>query len=414
MENKDTIYIPRQIEKTIVELAKQFPAVVLTGPRQSGKSTLLLNLFGKTHKIISFDDPLVRERAISDPKFFLEGISDDIIFDEIQYVPEILPYLKIAIDKERQRRGRFILTGSCQFNLIKNLTETLAGRIGILVLLPFTKGEKELIPNIKSRLITSQDHFIHSCLFGSFPEVSIHTGINPVNWYAGYVSTYLERDIRTLYNIGSLREFQRFLQLLASRCSSILNLSSLSNDLGVSVNTVKKWVSVLEASHIIFLLPPYYQNIGKRITKSPKIYFLECGFICYLTGLKDEEHLLKGPLAGALFENYCIQETVKFFLNQGLKPNIFYLRTHNGLEIDLIIEKEMTLYPIEFKMTKTLNLGMKRPIERFKRLFSKLKIAQGRIISLSDEEWTPLSKDVVGQNIDEYLKELNQTLNILH
>lgn len=407
MYSMSTIYIHRQIEKTLKDLVKQFPAVVLTGPRQSGKSTLLANLFGKTHNIISFDDPLMRERALSDPYLFLESAGTRIVFDEIQYVPQILPYIKILIDKDRERRGGFIMTGSCQFNLIKNLTETLAGRIGILELLPFAKSEKEDIPNLKNKLRTTKNHFIHACLRGSYPEVSVHPVISATNWYASYLATYLERDIRTIYNIGSLREFQRFLQLLASRCSQIINLSSLANDLGTAVNTIKRWVSILEASRIIYLLHPYYQNLGKRITKSPKVYFLDCGMVCYLTGLKDSEHLLKGPMAGALFENYCIQETVKAFFNQGLRPNIFYLRTHNGLEIDLLIEKDNHLHPFEFKLAGTLNVGMTAPIERAKRLFSRLNIGEGRIISLIEEKF-PLSKDVFAQSMNGYLKWLQK------
>jgi len=400
-------YVHRQIEKVITSIAKQFPAVVLTGPRQSGKSTLLANLFGKTHNLISFDDPMMRERALADPWLFLESAGDKIILDEIQYVPQLLSYIKILIDKDREKRGRFIMTGSCQFNLIKELSETLAGRIGIRVLLPFTKGEKENISHLKSKLTTTQDHFIHACLRGSFPELSTHPRMNAHQWYASYISTYLERDVRSLYNLGSLREFQKFLQLLASRCAQILNLSILANDLGVAVNTIKKWVSVLEASQIIYLLPPYYQNLGKRITKSPKVYFLDCGLVCYLVGLKSEEYLLKGPMAGALFENYCIQETIKSFFNQGLSPNIFYLRTHNGLEIDLLISKSDILYPFEIKLSKTLNLGMTASLERFKRLFSKLQIAEGRIISLSEQEF-PLSKEVFSQSMNGYLKSLQR------
>ena len=397
------IYIHRQIEKTLNSFVRQFPAVVLTGPRQSGKSTLLSNLFGKTHSIISFDDPLARERALSDPHLFLESAGDKVIFDEIQYVPQILPFIKMLIDKDRERRGRFIITGSCQFNLIKELAETLAGRVGILELLPFDRGETENIPDLKPKLTTTHHHFIHACLVGCFPELCIYPMINPVSWYGSYIATYLERDIRSIYNIGSLREFQRFLQLLASRCSQILNLSSLANELGVAVNTIKRWISVLEASRIIYLLTPYYQNLGKRITKSPKVYFLDCGLVCYLTGLKDTEHLLKGPLSGALFENYCVQETIKSFFNQGLSPKIFYLRTHNELEIDLLIERDNLLYPFEFKMTKTLNLGMTAPIERLKRVFSKLNIAKGRIISLSEDNIS-LSKDVSAQSMSEYLR----------
>jgi hypothetical protein len=311
----------------------------------------------------------------------------------------------MLIDKERSKRGRFIMTGSCQFAMMKDLTETLAGMIGILTLLPFSILEKRRIPD--SGAETAYEYFIHSALYGSFPEVCVYPEIDHKYWYSGYLSTYLERDLRNLYNIGSLRDFQRFLQLLASRCSQVLNMSSIANDLGVAVNTVKNWISILEASYIVYLLPPYYQNLGKRITKSPKVYFLDTGLVCYLVGLTDRDHLLKGPMAGALFENHCISETVKAFFNQGLRPAIYYLRTHNGLEIDLLIERENRLYLFEIKLTKTLSLEYTKPIERFKRMFSKLNIGKGSIISLSDEEFS-LSRDVSAQSMNGYLRWLQE------
>ncbi|MDP2924103.1 MAG: DUF4143 domain-containing protein [Candidatus Omnitrophota bacterium] len=217
------------------------------------------------------------------------------------------------------------------------------------------------------------------------------------------MQTYLERDVRTVYNIGSLREFQKFLQILAARCAQILNLSSISNELGTSVNTIKKWLSILEASYLIYLLPPYYRNLGKRIAKNPKLYFLDCGLVCYLTGIRDKKHLLNGPLAGQLFENYVIQETVKAYFNEAQMPRISYLRTHNDLEIDLIIEKNMQLFPLEIKLSKSPNINMAKPIERFKKVFSKLKIMPGRIICLSDED-VSLTRDVSVQSLDGYLE----------
>lgn len=222
-------------------------------------------------------------------------------------------------------------------------------------------------------------------------------------WYGSYLQTYLERDIRTTYNIGILREFQQFMRLLAGRSAQVLNLSSFANDLGVSVNTIKKWLSILEASRIIYVLPPYYRNLGKRVTKSPKIYFLDIGLVCYLTGLKTGEHVFNGPLSGALFENFVIQETVKYSFNKGIRPNLFYLRTHNNLEIDLIIEKNLQLYPFEIKLTKTPNLGMAGSIERFRKIFSKLKISNGKVISLTRDE-IPLTKNVSAVNMNSYLE----------
>jgi hypothetical protein len=397
------IYIHREIEPILKDAVKQFPAIAITGPRQSGKTTLLKKAFGLTHEFVSFDDPLTRQKAISDPKLFLENVREPTIFDEIQSAPGILSYLKILIDENRNKRGRFILTGSQQFNLIKNLGDTLAGRIALLTLLAFSKKEKRNVAASGKKLTKTLEWFVDACLRGSFPEISIHPKVGFEAWYGSYIQTYLERDIRTVYNIGSLREFQKFLQILAARCAQILNLSSISNELGTSVNTIKKWLSILEASYIIYLLPPYYRNLGKRITKNPKIYFLDCGLVCYLTGIRDKRHLLSGPLAGQLFENYIIQEAVKSYFNGAQRPRLSYLRTHNDLEIDLIIEKNMQVFPLEIKLNKSPNINMAKPIERFKKVFSKLKIMPGRIICLSDEDFF-LTRDVSVQSLDRYLE----------
>ncbi len=395
-------YIQRSIEPVLLRVVRDFPAVMLTGPRQSGKSTLLLRAFGSSHRLISFDDPVIRERALSDPTLLLESAGPRIILDEVQYVPEILSHVKMLIDKDRTKRGRFILTGSSQFTLMRHLSETLAGRLGLLVLLPFSRVEQQQIPGVSRKLRTSQDHFIYACLRGSFPEVNVRSSMDATRWYGSYAATFLERDIRMLYDIGSLREFQRFMQLLASRCSQILNLSGLANDLGVAVNTVKRWISVLEANHMIYLLPPYYRNLGKRITKSPKVYFLDCGLVCYLVGIRDKEQLLRGPMAGALFENYVVQETVKAFCNRGLRGDLFYVKTHNGLEMDLMVQIGTSLYPFEIKLSRTVNVGMATPIERFMTLFAKLRSEPAKIISLYDEEMR-LTKTVSVQSVSAYI-----------
>ncbi len=400
------IYVHRDIEKVLLGLSKQFPAIIVTGPRQSGKSTLIEKVFAKTHTYLSFDDLLVRQEAIFDPKFFLEKSGPRIIIDEIQYVPQILSYIKILIDKNRSRRGYFILTGSQQFSLMKDIGDTLAGRVGIVELLPFSVSEKKRFLEGRRRFSCSQDYFIDACMVGSFPEITVYKNIEPRFWYSAYLQTYLERDVRSIYNIGNLGDFQRLLQLLAARCSQILNLSAFSSELGIAVNTIKRWISILEASRIIFLLQPYYQNLSKRITKSPKIYFLDCGLACYLLSIKDKDYLVKGPMAGALFENFCVQETVKYLLNQGERPRLFYVRTHNGLEVDLLIEKDARLYPIEFKLSKTPAFNMAGPIIRFRELFSNLNIASGKIVSLGAEK-SFLTKDVLTESVEDYLSWLN-------
>jgi hypothetical protein len=333
---------------------------------------------------------------------FIENSGEKIIFDEIQYVPQLLSYIKIVIDENRHKYGRFIITGSQQFSLIKNLADTLAGRIALFELLPFNIEEQRKIPSLKNKLVNTQDYFIHACLRGSFPEITLYSDMDFSAWYGSYLQTYLERDIRTIYNVGMLREFQQFLRLLAGRCAQILNLSSLASDLGVSINTIKKWLSILEASRIVYILPPYYRSLGKRITKNPKIYFLDAGLVSYLTGIKTKEHLFNGPLAGALFENFIIQETVKHFFNRGIRPNLFYIRTHNNIEVDLLIEFNLQLFPFEIKLTKTPNIGMASPIERFRKIFNKLKINAGRLISLSENDIS-LTENVSAVSIDSYL-----------
>lgn len=395
-------YIQRDIEGLFLSAVKSFPAIALTGPRQSGKSTLLKNLL-KDYKYETLDDPVIRELAISDPNLFLDNIGSKGIIDEIQYAPDILSYIKIRIDEKRQTKGQFVLTGSQQFHLIKNLGDSLAGRIVLFELLPFSiseykraKGDKEIL-----------DIFIDSAIRGMFPEPLLDDNIDSNSWYASYIQTYLERDIRTIYNIGNIREFQRFILLLASRIGQVLNMSSFSNELGVSVATIKNWISVLEACRMIYLLPPYYNNLGKRIVKSPKIYFLDIGLVCYLTGIKNKELVLQGPLAGQLFENFCIQEVVKYFLNKGQRPPIYYLRTNNNLEIDLIIEKNLfKVIPIEIKLTKTPTTEMVSPIKRAKEIFNKLEFQEGYLVNLSDKR-IKLSSDVSSLSLDALLAELN-------
>ncbi|MBI5408415.1 MAG: ATP-binding protein [Nitrospirae bacterium] len=394
-------YIHRQIEKKVKQLVRSFPSIAITGPRQSGKSTLLINTL-KGYKYITFDDPLTRGRAISDPQFFIDSLGEKTIIDEIQYAPGILSYVKMKIDGNRDKKGMYIFTGSQQFTMIKNLGDSLAGRIALLDLLPFSVAEKKESVKLKTTL----DYFVNAALSGSYPELVVDPSMDIYSWYGSYIQTYLERDIRSLYHVGNLRDFQRFMQLLAGRCAQVLNLSGFAKDLGVSVPTIKNWLSVLEASRIIYLLPPYYNNLGKRIIKSPKIYFTDIGIVCYLTGIRDKTHLLQGPMAGALFENFCVQEAIKVFFNQGQNPKIYYLRMGNNLEIDLLIEKSArSLIPVEIKLSKTPSPGMGATISRFRNLFSAFDIGKGFIVSLA-EQTVPLSRELTAITFDDYLKEI--------
>jgi len=306
------------------------------------------------------------------------------------------------IDVRRDLRGIYVFTGSQQFNLIRDLSDSLAGRIALLDLLPFSVSERNTALGPRTTL---QD-FIFASLRGAYPELVLSPHLDPSAWYGSYIQTYLERDVRSLYNIGNLRDFQRFVQLLAARCSQVLNLSTFSRDIGVSVPTVKSWLSILEAGRIIYLLPPYHSNLGKRITKAPKLYFLDIGLVCYLTGVKDEDHLLKGPLSGALFENFCVQETVKMFFHQGRRPNLYFLRTQNQLEVDLLIEESFqTLVPVEFKMTKTPAPAMGAAIGRFRKLFAGLNIKPGMIVSLVDQS-VSMNEGLTATTLPDYLSAL--------
>ena len=395
-------YIHRDIEATLFKAIESFPGVVVTGPRQSGKSTLLLHSL-PGYDYLTLDDPATRERAISDPRLLLSTLGPRVIIDEIQWAPDLLPYIKMEIDRRRDKNGSFVITGSQHFSLIKGLTESLAGRVAVLELLPFSINE------IKSFSADSDNlsEFVRAALRGSYPEALLKHELDPGMWFGSYIQTYLERDVRTLANIGNLREFQRFFQLLATRCSQVLNMSSLANDLGVAVSTIKNWLSILEASRIIYLLSPYYSNLGKRVIKAPKLYFMDIGLACYLTGIRDQDHLIKGPMAGALFENYCIQETLKRFFNRGRRPNIYYLRTSNGLEVDLLIEESFqNLVAVEIKLSKTPSPSMRSNLVRFRKLFNKLNISQSFLVSLSEESF-PMGDDVVSLSLDKMLDKID-------
>lgn len=399
-------YINRSIEPLLLKMCKQFPAVGLTGPRQSGKTTLLKHLF-KDYQYITLDDPIIRDQAIDDPELLIDTFKGPVIIDEIQYAPKLLSYLKIQIDENRSKKGQYILTGSQQFKLMKDIGDTLAGRIGLLQLLPFNYLELNNIAGFKKIFSSTKLAFFYSCLSGLYPEPCLASkDMDASLWYGSYIQTYLERDVKSTYDIGSLREFQACLKLLAANCSQTLNMSTISKELGISVNTVKKWISILEASGIVYLLAPYYKNYGKRITKSPKVYFYDLGLVCYLTGIKTEEHIISGPMAGALFENYAIMEIVKNYVSKGVEPPTYYYKVDKGLEIDLIIEKEFQkILPIEIKVSQTPKKEMTKNIKKFITIIGEENVSKSAIISLSEKELL-LSQNVSTEKLSSILNEL--------
>ena len=335
------MYRHRILEKKIKDYLKNFPVVGITGPRQSGKSTLLKHLLADRYTYVTFDDYNTKIFFEEDPERFIQTYSKHVIFDEAQQVPQLFPLIKSVVDRNRSVYGQFILTGSSQFNLVAKITESLAGRIGLLSLMPFQYSELPL---------HARDH---AQLYGSYPELAMRKFRLSRDWYSSYLETYIDKDVRQLHNVGDIRDFHRFIQLLASRCGQLLNMANISSDLGISIPTVKRWLSILEASFIIYLLPPYYKNLGKRLVRTPKIYFIDNGLVCYLTGIDTLSQLLKGPMAGALFENYVITEVIKREWHIKSGANLCFYRTSNGDEIDLIIEQGHRVTAIEIKNSST-------------------------------------------------------------
>ncbi|MEI6208906.1 MAG: ATP-binding protein [Desulfuromonadales bacterium] len=394
-------YIARDIETRLERLLISSPCVAVTGPRQAGKSTLLKHCL-PDYRYVTLDDPFYREQAHSDPLFFLDTLGERAIIDEIQLAPSLLSYVKMRVDNRRNVKGQYVFTGSQQFGLIKNLSDSLAGRIALLELLPLSVTEKRRHLPIPDAV----GLFSHAALTGSNPELVVDEAVDIPSWYAAYLQTYLERDIRTLYNIGDLRDFQRFVRLLAAHSGQQLNMSVYSRDLGISVPTVKSWLSILEASRVVYLLSPFYSNLGKRITKAPKVYFIDIGLACNLAGVRDAGHLFNGPMAGHLFENFCVQETVKFFLGKGVQPPLYYIRTSNGLEVDLLIEPSAgVLVPVEIKLTKTPSPQQARTLTAFRESFAQLAPAPGLLLSLAEQN-RPLTREITAVTLDDYLQRL--------
>lgn len=405
------MYVEREVTNHLRKSLSGFSSVAVTGARQTGKSTLLKKLFGGEYQYISFDDILVRERAINDPALFMTEIIDKAIFDEIQYVPLLLSYLKIEIDNDRSQPGKYLLTGSQQFSVMKGLSETMAGRVALLNLYPFSYTELVASNILKRSSLNTERFYSYACLVGLYPELCVNEKIEPRMWYSSYVQTYLEKDIKSIYNIGDLRTFGQFLRILAARCSQIVNYSSISKEIGVSVGTVKSWISILEASQIIYLMNPYHKNLGKRIVKSPKIYWLDTGMVCYLTGIQNEEQIRYGIMAGALFENLVISETIKFLNNNGLFNSIFFLRTSNNQEIDLLIQSGEKIYPFEIKITKTPKPAMVKSIQSIKKLFPGLNMQRANLICMTEKAF-PLIKDANAINFQEYLDFLSKFTSV--
>lgn len=345
----------RDIQSELRQVAGEYPVVTIIGPRQSGKTTLARMHFPE-YRYANLELPEVRQLAQVDPKAFFSQYPAPVIIDEIQRVPDILSYIQVLADS-MQECGQYILTGSHQVRLHEAVSQSLAGRTGLLTLLPFSINE------LKKNGISAFDRDM--LIYRGFMPRIYHEQVNSTRLYRNYFQTYIERDVRQMVNVKSLIAFENFMRLLAGRIGQVVNLNSLAGDVGVSSTTLKEWLSVLEASFVIFRLPPYYENFGKRVIKSPKIFFTEVGLAAYLLGIEKPEQVMRDPLRGQLFENMVVIEALKARLNAGADPNLFFFRDSKGFEIDLIYKKGRTLVPIEIKSSMTLDTGFADNINRF-------------------------------------------------
>lgn len=353
-------YLSRTLEKRVVAAAKHFPALLLTGPRRSGKTTLLRHAFPKAAYVL-FEEADVVARVRSDPRSFLESLTLPAILDEIQNVPELLTYIRARIDEQPDRKGQWLMTGSQEAPLMKGVSESMAGRAAVFTLLPFSAEENDSL----------------SLLRGGFPEVLAAPEIADT-WFRSYIQTYLERDVRAIASIRDLSTFRRFMGLLASRCGQMLNKTDLAAPLGVSVPTIGQWLSILEITGQIILVPPFYENFGKRLVKTPKLYFVDSGLAASLVGVRDVKTLGGSPFHGPLFEGLVASEIVKHRLNRGLDRSLYYFRDKQGLEVDFIVDHgNRRLSLLEAKATRTPMPDDARSLARLSNAIPRAEVEAG-------------------------------------
>jgi predicted AAA+ superfamily ATPase len=398
-----SMYFPRTLEQPIIEAAKSFPVLLLTGARQVGKTTLLRQLDKQERAYVSLDDPLTLNLARQDPALFMQRFPAPVLIDEIQYAPELLPYIKMAVDKHH-RAGQFWLTGSQQFQVMKNVAESLAGRVGILRLFGLSRQESlgqgksqkpflpraELFQSYKGGSLTLQE--LYALIWrGSFPALALDKGMNRDYFLSSYVQTYLQRDVRDLAQVGDEMAFLRFLRATAARTGALLNMAELARDTDVAPNTAKKWLSILQASGLVYLLEPYFNNLTRRMVKSPKLYFLDTGLAAYLTEWTSPETLAAGAMSGAILETWIMGELLKSWLHNGLSAPFYYYRDTDQKEIDLLIMRDGKVYPLEFKKTASPGKGDTRHFSALEKL--GMPVGMGAVLCLVQQA-LPLTENV--------------------
>lgn len=355
------MYIQRHLEQEVIKASQGYPVVMVTGPRQVGKTTMLKKLASESHQIVSLDNPAVRLMAQNQPSLFLERYKPPVLIDEIQYVPELLTYIKVAVDNSNLN-GQFWLTGSQVFPLMRGIQESLAGRVRLLHLSGLSQSElagrenEAFPPSIESLLkrsesLTDSKSLFTAILMGGFPRLLTQEAVTKDGFYSSYLQTYLARDVKEITNVLDTGKFLQFVSLVAARTAQELNLASFSRDLGIDGTTVRRWLNVLETSGIIVNMPAYSNNLGKRVVRRPKLHFLDVGLACFLCGIEDEESLSKSPMRGALFESWVISEVYKSWWNQGKQPRLYYYRDAAQKEIDLLVDRNSKLYPFEIKLS---------------------------------------------------------------
>lgn len=372
------MWIARDSESLVRQMAAQFPAVFVTGARQVGKTSLLMHLF-PDYDYVTLDDPAKAAEAMNAPQDFLDSLKRPAIIDEAQYAPDLFRHIKVIVDRSK-RKGEFFITGSQSFPLMHGLTESLAGRCGIINLHPLSAGELA-----RAKRLSSVDEYVAA---GGFPALYADKNINRQLWYPAYISTYLERDVRNILHVGNLRDFSRFLRAVAVRTAQTLSYADLARDIGVAPNTVKSWISVLQASHMIHLLEPYHRSIGKRLVKSPKLYFLDTGLAANLMGLYSWQEIANSPMSGALWETYAFTQIQRHLLSKGINtPPLYYWRTKDGNEVDFVIEKGGQFIAMEAKLTAAPDINATRGFAYLKAYYGEKAVLKEYVICRVGEDY---------------------------